>query len=88
MACIQIFPRRRFRPIVAPSPVVITIEVIDAFSDMPLYSAAEAIGISETALKSACRKLGVRHWPCRSRRKPTLAHCQELRDVLADIADG
>ena len=65
-----IFPRRKpslqvQRPrndsALAP-PVVVTRELIAALADLPLNKAAAAAGVSATAFKKACRKLGVRRW--------------------------
>ena len=65
----QIYPRRkasdpqqRDAPL---APVTLTLEVLDSLADVPLYRAAEKLGVSATALKLACRKLGVRKWLCR-----------------------
>lgn len=46
--------------------VRVTAEMIRALSNQPLAKAAKKIGISETALKRACRKLGFQKWPRRS----------------------
>ena len=47
----------------APSrPVVVTPALIDSLRGRPLPHAARAAGLSVTAFKSACRRLGVRRW--------------------------
>jgi hypothetical protein len=46
----------------SPSPLVITREQIDALRGLPLPRAAGAVGISATAFKRACRRLGVARW--------------------------
>ena len=67
-----IFPRRQPRPdgslaqddgprTRAP-PVVVTPGLVSALADLPLRKAAIAVGISVTAFKKACRKLGIRRW--------------------------
>ena len=48
---------------VAASPVNITIETLQRYADVPLSKAATQLGISSTAMKKACRKLGVTRWP-------------------------
>ena len=45
------------------SPVSITIETLERYSSVPLSKAAILLGISSTAMKKACRKLGVTRWP-------------------------
>ena len=60
-----IFPRRK--PGVEPGvqkapPVVVTPELLLSLHNMPLNQAAEAIGVSATAFKKACRKLGISRW--------------------------
>ena len=44
-------------------PVAITLDTLQHFSHRPLPAAAEALGVSHTALKAACRKLGIKRWP-------------------------
>ena len=39
-----------------------TLEILRCYAGIPLYEAASRMGICETALKSACRKLGVKKW--------------------------
>jgi hypothetical protein len=68
--CPKIYPRRKAhepKTDTPSTPVVITPELLDSLADIPLYRAAEKIGVSATALKLACRKLGVRKWQCRKR---------------------
>ena len=45
------------------SPVSITIETLERYSSVPLSKAAILLGISSTAMKKACRKLGLTRWP-------------------------
>ena len=40
----------------------LTLEILRCYAGIPLYEAASRMGICETALKSACRKLGVKKW--------------------------
>ena len=48
-----------------------TEEALSAYFHLPLKTAAKEIGVSETYLKSTCRKLGFQRWPFG--RKPSLA---------------
>ena len=52
------------------APVNITLETLRNFADVPLSKAATHLGISPTAMKKACRKLGVTRWPYRSTSAP------------------
>ena len=48
------------------APVVIfTPELLEALRGRPLSAAARAVGVSETAFKNACRRLGIRRWDYR-----------------------
>ena len=61
-------PRRRQD---CPAPlVVVTPELLDSVRDMSLVSAAATVGLSATAFKRACRKLGVRRWTYQRRPGP------------------
>lgn len=44
-------------------PVCITLDVLERFSNMSLAKASTVLGISPTAMKKACRRLGVIRWP-------------------------
>ena len=62
-----ILPRRKpslevSRCLPLAPPVVVTRELIAALADLPLNKAAAAAGVSASAFKKACRKLGVLHW--------------------------
>ena len=62
-----IVPRRRYRtdsaagPLRAP-PVVVTRELVAALAGLSIRQAAAAAGVSVTAFKQACRRLGIRRW--------------------------
>jgi hypothetical protein len=56
-----VLPRRRCGS--RPNPVVVTPDTIQSLQCLPVHKAADVIGISATALKRACRRLGVRRWP-------------------------
>jgi len=63
-----IFPRRKAgqHSRVNSTPVVLNEEVLRQLFTFPLHEAAVRLGISATAMKSACRKLGIKKWPYRS----------------------
>ena len=64
MAVSKVVPRRKpGQSLEQTRAVCITLEVLARFSNMPLAKAAIALGISPTAMKKACRKLGVTRWP-------------------------
>ena len=44
-------------------PVHITLEMLERYSNMSLVKASVMLGISPTAMKKACRRLGVTRWP-------------------------
>jgi hypothetical protein len=45
-----------------PESVMITHDIISRLMDYPLSEAASRLGISATAFKKACRKLGLKRW--------------------------
>eukprot|EP00960_Hanusia_phi_P073027 767928-Hanusia_phi.AAC.2 len=47
----------------AEDPVVLTRELLESLFNLPLSSASERLGICPTAIKKACRKLGIPKWP-------------------------
>ncbi|EKX38620.1 hypothetical protein GUITHDRAFT_115168 [Guillardia theta CCMP2712] len=60
-------PRRKKNPSAAKrdaeDPVVLTRELLESLFSLPLSSASERLGICPTAIKKACRKLGIPKWP-------------------------
>ena len=48
-----------------PPPVELTIERLEEHFSLPLNEAAKQLGVCETSLKSACRKIGITKWPYR-----------------------
>ena len=85
-----VFPRRRPYPDAslatqaegqrAPAvPVIVTRELVATLADLPLRKAAATAGISPTAFKRACRKLGVRRW--------TYKRCRPAEPVKAGAGD-
>ena len=67
-----VIPRRKAGQVSSntSSPVSITLETLGLYANVPLSKAATLLGISSTAMKKACRKLGVTRWPYNV---PTLA---------------
>jgi len=63
-----IFPRRKAgeQTRVNSKPVVLNDTILRQLFTLPLHEAAVRLGISATAMKSACRKLGIKKWPYRS----------------------
>ena len=57
-----IFPRRRGGNGGPVQPVVITLEILKSLEGNPLSEAAQKLGVSATAFKHACRKLGIQRW--------------------------
>jgi len=68
-----IFPRRKAgqskRQADNEAPVKLTPEILEEIANIPLVAAANKLGISKTALKNACRNLGLKRWPFRRRRE-------------------
>lgn len=68
-----IFPRRKAgqskRQADNEAPVKLTPEILESIASIPLVAAAKKLGISKTALKNACRNLGLKRWPFRRRRE-------------------
>jgi hypothetical protein len=56
-----VVPRRRCGA--RPKPVVVTHAIVRKLQTLPVHRAADVIGISATALKRACRRLGIHRWP-------------------------
>ena len=44
-------------------PVAVTMEILEGLASHSLPTAASKLGISATAMKKACRKLGISRWP-------------------------
>eukprot|EP00960_Hanusia_phi_P029119 747783-Hanusia_phi.AAC.3 len=63
-----IFPRRKAgqHTRVNSKPVVLNEKTLQELFTLPLHEAAVKLGISATAMKSACRKLGIKKWPYRT----------------------
>lgn len=63
-----IFPRRKQgqHARMNSQPVVLNEATLSQLFTLPLHKAAVKLGISATAMKSACRKLGIKKWPYRA----------------------
>ena len=87
-----IFPRRKMGEAVRGSDAVrLSVDVLNSLADRSLASAAKRLGISSSALKKACRELGVGRWPyCRKRQRDGGAAAASDRDAAsrADTARG
>ena len=66
-ARVQLFPRRKAGDTVHPEkgrqPIKVDLNTIYSMFGMPQPEAARLLGLSLTALKQVCRKLGVSRWP-------------------------
>ena len=62
---LTVVPRRKAGqgPADIAVPVSVTRETLQMYAGVRLTKAAELLGISTTAMKKACRKLGVSRWP-------------------------
>jgi len=60
-----VIPRRKAGQVAdsVAMPVSITVETLKLYANVPLAKAAALLGISSTAMKKACRRLGVTRWP-------------------------
>jgi hypothetical protein len=58
----EVRPRRKALDGSRPESVIITLEIITRLMDFPVSEAASRLGISATAFKKACRKLGLQRW--------------------------
>lgn len=76
---VALYPRKKIGIQVQanPDPVLLDKEALSALYHLPLKEAAKALGICPTAIKTACRKLGLTKWPYRKLRK------QSRRRMLA-----
>jgi hypothetical protein len=59
----KVMPRRKPGQLLQEAPVCITLELLSRLSSVSLAKASTLLGISSTAMKKACRQLGVTRWP-------------------------
>ena len=68
----RVKPRVKRRKNCAPdqneAPLLLDVKVLREHFNLPLGEAARAIGVCKTALKRACRKIGMVFWPYRKLR--------------------
>lgn len=70
-ARVPLFPRRKAGDVDSAvscrgrDPVNLGYDVLEPLFELPQNAAAKSIGISLTALKQVCRKLGIERWPYR-----------------------
>lgn len=86
---VQVFKRGKGRKHVKEEAVCITLQVLEDLSSLPLPTAAARLGLSSTALKGACRKLGIQRWPYFQWRGMSCVrknHDAPMRPALQDAA--
>jgi hypothetical protein len=85
-----VFPRRKPNALrasnLALAPVSITLDILEQLASLSLPIAASKLGISATAMKNACRKLGISRWPylpsrCTSRDLTLADHAADVKRV-------
>ena len=83
--------KRGFLQLYPDSPVTVSVETVQNLQHMPQSQAAAHIGISATALKRACRKLGIDRWPFRRLAGPVVVSAPskqaEISPSLSSRAD-
>ena len=90
-----IFPRRKqgqHKKHGRKEGVVVTMDILETVFHMPLHKACNELGVCATALKRACRKLGVQKWPYRDQQSRDSQpgrdhHCNSQR-MVASSQDG
>ncbi|EKX33889.1 hypothetical protein GUITHDRAFT_155915, partial [Guillardia theta CCMP2712] len=84
-----IFPRRKAgqlkRDADNVAPVQLTLQVLEDIANIPLVAAAKKLGISKTALKNACRNLGLDRWPFRRRLEHARQHGNVERESWINL---
>jgi hypothetical protein len=74
---IALYPRKkRGRAYATHEAVILDRKTLEKFYHLPLKEAATEFGICPTAIKTACRKLGLPKWPYRTIKKQRQAHLQ------------
>ena len=61
-----------------PPPVELTVQRLEELFCLPLNEAAKHLGVCETSLKSACRKIGITKWPYRKVKSCTEIYTHSL----------
>ena len=90
-----IFPRRKqgqHKKHGRKEGVVVTMDILETVFHMPLHKACNELGVCATALKRACRKLGVQKWPYRDQQsrdsQPCRDHHCNSQRMVASSQDG
>lgn len=92
-----IFPRRKVNDSFRNAPygkaslpaVAISKDLLVKFYGVPLPEVAKALGVGSTALKAACRRLGIKRWPCAAAGPKKQASEPASEDVeVADLEDA
>lgn len=66
-------------------PVVITMEVMQKLFHLPLAQASTQLGLSPTAIKGVCRRMGIKKWPFRMVTAKSHRRVRKPReDIIAD----
>eukprot|EP00960_Hanusia_phi_P050573 760297-Hanusia_phi.AAC.2 len=60
---VVLYPRRKKSKVASPREIVFDSKYVANFFHLPQPEAAIKMGISLSALKSVCRRVGVRRWP-------------------------
>jgi hypothetical protein len=81
----RVYKRGKARKDGKGEAVFVTLKLLDELGALPMARAAEQLGLSVTALKGACRKLGVARWPYFSR--PALQHAHS-RPAVVHLQDA
>ena len=90
---IRVFPRRKKCDAASTqvtkrkrdnAPVELTVAIISTGFHLPQAKAARAMGISATAMKSVCRRLGISSWPYARRKKDHAGDGTSLPDGKID----
>ncbi|EKX53645.1 hypothetical protein GUITHDRAFT_100627 [Guillardia theta CCMP2712] len=64
-------------------PLAIDLPMLESFYSMPQIRAARGLGVSLTAMKHICRKLGIDRWPYRRPKKTRARKQKTLRKTTA-----
>ena len=65
-------------------PLAVDMPTLEKLFSMPQFKAARALGISLTALKHSCRKLGIHRWPYR---RPKRSRAKKIRQTLEELTE-
>mmetsp|Transcript_70119 Transcript_70119/g.106038 ORF Transcript_70119/g.106038 Transcript_70119/m.106038 type:complete len:509 (+) Transcript_70119:102-1628(+) len=75
---LRLFRRKKHSSDSCPSdlagPVDISLKMLREMSDLSLKEASQKLGLSTSAMKKACRKLGVERWPIQGAKTPVIQY--------------